>query len=199
MGFGNKGLSAREWISILKEGIVSEDVEEEVVLALLKHLADLGILESLSDDLWRPAQAEAITTKIELKRELSIRLLSLDPDEKGFAVKYFISPAQSSLAKDTLHESIDTRPVSWDSETPPSSRPDVSRKASSDLSNLQIVRKMGRQLSPFIEFEKEFIQKLEGRHVKRDDAKKLFKYIMSKVRDKEKPREWEQLSRKRHK
>ena len=35
--------------------------------------------------------------------------------------------------------------------------------------------------------------------VKKDDAKKIFKYVMSKIRDKEKPREWEQLSRKRHK
>lgn len=197
MGFGNKGLSSREWISIFKEGILAEDVEEEVVLALLKHLADLGILESLNDDLWRCAQAETISSKLELKNQLSLRLQSLDPDEKGFAVKYFISPAQSSLVKDS--ESIETRPVSSDSEAASSSMPDVGRKVSSDLSNLQIVRKMGRQLSPFIEFEKEFIRRLEGEHVKRDDAKKLFKYIMSKVRDKEKPREWEQLSRKRHK
>ncbi len=70
MGSGNKGLSSHEWVSILKEGIVSEDVEEEVVLAFLKHLADLGIMESLGDDLWRATQAEAINSKIELKNQL---------------------------------------------------------------------------------------------------------------------------------
>lgn len=197
MGSGIKGLSSHEWVSILKEGIVSEDVEEEVVLAFLKHLADLGIMESLSDDFWRATQAEAINSKIELKNQLSLRLQSLDPDEMGFAVKYFIAPAQPFLATD--RQRIDIRPVSSGPETAPSSMPDVRRKASSDLSNLQIVRKMGRQLSPFIEFEKEFIRRLEGGHVKRDDAKKIFKYVMSKIRDKEKPREWEQLSRKRHK
>ena len=184
----NQFLSSHAWIAILKQGIVADDAEDEVLLAFLKHLADLGILASQEGDQWGLAQSQRINSDMDSREELSRQLHSLDPNEEGFIVKYFLSPDKFSSLKE---------PSASENKFPPKHEP--RRKASSDLSNLQIVKKMGRQLSPFIEFEKEIIGRVEGVHVKKDDAKLIFKFIMSKVRDKEKPREWEQLSRKRHK
>lgn len=180
--------SSHAWISILKEGIVAGDADDEVLSALLKHLADLGILVSHEDDQWGLANTQHINPEIDIREELSRQLHSLDPNKNGFIVKYFLSHDKNFLINE---------PSALENKLSP--KPEPRRKASSDLSNLQIVKKMGRQLSPFIEFEKEIIGRVEGVHVKRDDAKKIFKFIMRKIRDKEKPRQWEQLSRKRHK
>ncbi len=72
-------------------------------------------------------------------------------------------------------------------------------KKASDLSNLQIVKKIGRQLEPFIELEKKFNQCVEGPNTSKEEARILFSYLLGKNREKGKPREWEQLSRRRHK
>ena len=68
----------------------------------------------------------------------------------------------------------------------------------SDLSNLQIVKKVGKQLKPFLEVENKIISKLQGNYTTKVDARHLFQYIFGKINSKAKPLQWEQLSRKRH-
>ena len=76
-------------------------------------------------------------------------------------------------------------------------RPLISK--SSDLSNLQIVKKVGRQLSPFLEMEKKYIARLEGPQTSKKDAQKMYQYIFGKTFQKSTPLPWQQLSRRRHK
>ena len=71
-------------------------------------------------------------------------------------------------------------------------------KPASNLSNLQIVKKVGKQLQPFMRMEEDVISRLVRTHVDKQDAQKLFHYMFSKVGFKAEPRVWEQLSRKRH-
>ena len=68
----------------------------------------------------------------------------------------------------------------------------------SDLSNLQIVKKVGQQLKPFLDVENKIVSKLQGKYTNKADARHLFQYIFGKINSKAKPRKWEQLSRKRH-
>jgi hypothetical protein len=71
-------------------------------------------------------------------------------------------------------------------------------KKSSDLSNLQIVKKWGSQLSPFLDVEQKTIERLRGTYTSQEDAQWLFSYILNKTRKKSPAKKWEQISRKRH-
>ncbi len=72
-------------------------------------------------------------------------------------------------------------------------------RPSSNLSNLQLVKKYGRQVQSFVELEKSFTDKLLGEHTTLKEARKLFNFILSRMKQKTEPRPWEQLSRRRHK
>ena len=74
----------------------------------------------------------------------------------------------------------------------------IKPEIASDLSNLQIVKKVGKQLKPFLDVETKIVSKLQGQHTTKIDARHLFQYIFGKINSKAKPRKWEQLSRKRH-
>ena len=74
--------------------------------------------------------------------------------------------------------------------------PDI--KPASDLSNLQIVKKVGKQLQPFLRLEESIVSRLTGKQAGKQDAQKLFHYMFEKIGTKAEPRVWEQLSRKRH-
>ena len=71
-------------------------------------------------------------------------------------------------------------------------------KKSSDLSNLQIVKKWGSQLRPFLDVEQKTIERLQGKFTTQEDAQWLFSYILNKTRKKSPAKKWEQISRKRH-
>ena len=71
-------------------------------------------------------------------------------------------------------------------------------KKSSDLSNLQIVKKWGSQLRPFLDIEQKTIARLRSDFTSQEDAQWLFSYILNKIRKKSPAKKWEQLSRKRH-
>ena len=73
-----------------------------------------------------------------------------------------------------------------------------SEKKSSDLSNLQIVKKWGNQLRPFLDIEQKTIARLRGRYTSQEAAQWLFSYILNKTKQKSPAKKWEQLSRKRH-
>ena len=72
------------------------------------------------------------------------------------------------------------------------------QKKTSDLSNLQIVQKLGNQLRPLLDLEQQTIARLQGKHTSQEDAQWLFSYILNKTRKKSPAKKWEQLSRKRH-
>ena len=68
----------------------------------------------------------------------------------------------------------------------------------SNLSNLQIVKKVGKQLQPFLQIEESVVSRLIGEYVDKQDAQNLFHYMFGKAGAKAEPKVWEQLSRKRH-
>ena len=183
-------MSLDAWGKFLIEFIVSSDLSEELVGSFLRHLADLGVLLPCDDDVW-----EWCNSEVELKNliaRIKNDLESLSDSESGFALAYFIG--YKKLNKKPLDDKVDSKDNinRKQSKLPPDIKP------ASDLSNLQIVKKTGKQLQPFLQIEESVVSRLTGKHVGKQDAQKLFHYMFGKVCAKAEPRVWEQLSRKRH-
>ncbi len=183
-------MSLDAWGKFLIEFIVSNDLSEELVGSFLRHLADLGVLLPCDDDAW-----EWCNSEVELKNliaRIKNDLESLSDSESGFALAYFIG--YKKLNKKPLDDKVDSKDNinRKQSKLPPDIKP------ASDLSNLQIVKKTGKQLQPFLQIEESVVSRLTGKHVGKQDAQKLFHYMFGKVCAKAEPRVWEQLSRKRH-
>ena len=183
-------MSLDAWCKFLIEFIVSNDLSEELVGSFLRHLADLGVLLPCDDDVW-----EWCNSEVELKNliaRIKNDLESLSDSESGFALAYFIG--YKKLNKKPLDDKVDSKDNinRKQSKLPPDIKP------ASDLSNLQIVKKTGKQLQPFLQIEESVVSRLIGKHVGKQDAQKLFHYMFGKVCAKAEPRVWEQLSRKRH-
>ena len=183
-------MSLDAWGKFLIEFIVSNDLSEELVGSFLRHLADLGVLLPCDDDVW-----EWCNSEVELKNliaRIKNDLESLSDSESGFALAYFIG--YKKLNKKPLDDKVDSKDNinRKQSKLPPYIKP------ASDLSNLQIVKKTGKQLQPFLQIEESVVSRLTGKHVGKQDAQKLFHYMFGKVCAKAEPRVWEQLSRKRH-
>jgi len=183
-------MSLDAWGKFLIEFIVSNDLSEELVGSFLRHLADLGVLLPCDDDVW-----EWCNSEVELKNliaRIKKDLESLSDSESGFALAYFIG--YKKLNKKPLDDKVDSKDNinRKQSKLPPDIKP------ASDLSNLQIVKKTGKQLQPFLQIEESVVSRLIGKHVGKQDAQKLFHYMFGKVCAKAEPRVWEQLSRKRH-
>jgi hypothetical protein len=183
-------MSLNEWVRFFIEFIVSNDLSEELVGSFLRHLADLGVLLPCDDDVW-----EWCNSEVELKNliaRIKNDLESLSDSESGFALAYFIG--YKKLNKKPLDDKVDSKDDinRKQSKLPPDIKP------ASDLSNLQIVKKTGKQLQPFLQIEESVVSRLTGKHVGKQDAQKLFHYMFGKVCAKAEPRVWEQLSRKRH-
>ena len=183
-------MSLDAWGKFLIEFIVSSDLSEELVGSFLRHLADLGVLLPCDDDVW-----EWCNSEVELKNliaRIKKDLESLSDSESGFALAYFIG--YKKLNKKPLDDKVDTKDNinRKQSKLPPDIKP------ASDLSNLQIVKKTGKQLQPFLQIEESVVSRLTGKHVGKQDAQKLFHYMFGKACAKAEPRVWEQLSRKRH-
>ena len=183
-------MSLDVWGKFLIEFIVSNDLSEELVGSFLRHLADLGVLLPCDDDVW-----EWCNSEVELKNliaRIKNDLESLSDSESGFALAYFIG--YKKLNKKPLDDKVDSKDNinRKQSKLPPDIKP------ASDLSNLQIVKKTGKQLQPFLQIEESVVSRLTGKHVGKQDAQKLFHYMFGKVCAKAEPRVWEQLSRKRH-
>ena len=187
MGADSPGRTADYWIALLRDGIVIDDAPDETLRPLIKHLADLGAFENCGDDIWALANSEAPDSRERIRDDLSRHFVSLRQKESGFILKYFSREIHPGMEFD-----LPAKDAGF-------TKSGGGLKITADLSNYQIVRKMGRQLSPFIELENDIVSRLEGRHVTRSDAKILFKFVLSKMRKAEKPRQWEQISRKRHK
>lgn len=183
-------MQLHEWVCFFRQYIVSEDLGEEITESFIKHLADLKILVFADEDIWQ--WGNSVIDPENLISAVKSDLETLSESESGFALAYFIT--YKNLDKKPLFtDSIDAKDERNKSDDSPSQG-----KPASNLSNLQIVKKVGRQLQPFIEIEESVIRRLVGNHVDKHDAKRLFHHMFSKVGSKAEPRVWEQLSRKRH-
>jgi hypothetical protein len=178
--------TADDWANFLRDDFIVKSINDETINCLIKHLADLNILKYSGENLWKFSSDNPVDSMELIKNEFNQKFKNIRQTDSGSLLKYFTG--------ETLGEE-DIKFPSGEVNKPVVDK----NKISSNLSNFQIVRKMGRQLSPFIELEKNIISQLEGTHVTKADAKILFKYILNRIQTREKPREWEQISRRRHK
>jgi hypothetical protein len=187
-------MSLDEWVKFFKKVLGLEDLKEDIAESFIRHLADLNAITSIGGGQWKWKNCNPSLNEEELILQVKKDLEEKCKTESGFVLPYFIG--YKELVRTPLADIRRT-------EKPP--KPverknlfDVQKEAASDLSNLQIVKKVGRQLQPFLQLEESVISSLAGKHVCKQDAKKLFHYMFSKVGAKAEPRKWEQLSRKRH-
>ncbi len=184
-------ITEEELLQFLQSTLLLEGPSDKSLRALLGHLADIGMLTPAEESHWFIECPDSAWKKDWAD---NLRNLCLTPD--GFALKYFLKelPESVSLAypDPAGFQGAISDGILEGSESPEG-------KASSNLSNLQIVKKVGRQLSPLIEMENDFLNKLEGPNTDRQRARHIFNFIISRVKMKGEPREWIQLSRRRHK
>lgn len=175
-----------QWAIWFKEVLAPSDLDTPGVLAFMHHFADLGVFEAVDVNRWILSGVDENLSPTEDAIRDQLEILSRTQD--GFAVAYFLGRRpEPSLPK--LKDSSVSQPVV---KTP-------EREIASDLSNLQIVKKVGRQLQPFLDFEKETVSRLQGKHTQAKEVRLIFNFILRQTLQKAVPKKWEQLSRKRHK
>ena len=178
------------WVKFLSQKVFFEDLEEETAYSLLLYLEDLDLLvpcekvgfawKDLPESLCLEEKVNFI--KNGLKKMAATKL--------GFALPFFIKFENIELP--TIQSMVES------GENIEENKRKIKSETTSDLSNLQIVKKVGIQLKPFLEAEKSIVERLTGKHTSKPDARKLFQYIFGKINTKAPPKKWEQLSRKRH-
>jgi hypothetical protein len=197
----NKSYSSRmsldAWISFFNDFIVPDDLSDDVIVSLLKYIADLAVLVPCEGNMWEWRDCNSHVDPEGLKANIQRDLESLCDSDSGFALPYFIGYKEivkTPLALGSKNNQTDKGA----SKNYKNSEPLKKIKPASDLSNLQIVKKVGKQLQPFLKIEESIVSRLMGKHVSKQDAQKLFHYMFGKMGTKAEPRIWEQLSRKRH-
>jgi len=181
------------WAAWLKDGLLAAEVDEATAAALCGHLADLGVLKREGEDDWRIA-SPFTESAVSIQEQMAQRLNDLCATEQGFALHYFLK--HSPVPQKTGESG---EPESSEAGGPADSNARLKDRPSSNLSNLQLVKKYGRQVQSFVELEKSFTDKLSGKHTTLKEARKMFNFILSRMKQKTEPRPWEQLSRRRHK
>ncbi len=180
------------WIELLKDHILVSDVDDATVEALCCHLEDLGVLEKSGEENWKlvPYSDDSLTVDEEMEKLLN----DLCATEQGFALRYFLKdPPATPITNGSRGQGTS------EVEDKPKSNPKLLDQKTSNLSNLQIVKKYGRQVQSFIELEKSYTERLLGPHTTLKEARKIFNFILSRMKQKTEPQPWEQLSRRRHK
>ena len=178
-----------DWINFLKENFIFDDLDDETIYALLNYLIDLGLIVSTENDSFEWQGLSNDVERVEKIREMQTDFLRLSQSKPGFALPFFV---RIDTGLPTLESLIETK------EKKAKSKIIGQPEASSDLSNFQIVKKVGRQLEPFLKAESTIVSRLIGVRTNKADAQQLFHYIFGKIGSKAEPRKWEQLSRKRH-
>jgi len=183
------------WFEWFLDGILNADIDGKGGAPILHYLLDLNILVSEGNGLLKLSRVSKEQSSHEVKKRLLEALNDLSKSENGFALVYFLS----SFSNKKLPPLITEEPTSS------SKRKNIFKKnylpgekQSSDLSNLQIVKKWGNQLRPFLDVEQKTIARLRGTYTSQEDAQWLFSYILNKIRKKSPAKKWEQISRKRH-
>lgn len=188
----NPQRSISSWVALLKNRILVSDVDDATVAALCGHLADLGMLEKAGEADWKLAPYSDGSLTIE--EEMEKRLNDLCTTEQGFALRYFLKDPPALQITDSSPDQGNS-----EAENNPKSNPQLLDQKTSNLSNLQIVKKYGRQVQSFIELEKSYTERLLGPQTALKEARKIFNFVLSRMKQKTEPRPWEQLSRRRHK
>ena len=185
-----RSMKASDWVDLLAENFIPDDLEKETVYSLLHHLEDLKLLVASDNKtlMWSELKAGmSLNKQIQVIRDGMMRMANT---EIGFAIPFFIGFEKLKLP--AIESLLEPEQLTVRNKTIP--KPEVA----SDLNNLQIVKKVGRQLKPFLQAESIIVKKLLGNRTSKADARKLFQYMFWKENSKAQPREWEQLSRKRH-
>ncbi|MEE8269883.1 MAG: hypothetical protein V3R23_07690 [Nitrospinaceae bacterium] len=188
----NPQRSISSWVELLKNRILVTDVDAATVAVLCCHLADLGVLEKAGEEDWKliPYSDGSLTVDEEMEKLLN----DLCATEQGFALRYFLKdPPATPITNGSQGQGTS------EVEDNPKSNPQLLEHKTSNLSNLQIVKKYGRQVQSFMELEKSYTERLLGPHTTLKEARKIFNFILSRMKQKTEPRPWEQLSRRRHK
>jgi hypothetical protein len=178
------------WVELLRGHILIPDADKATVSALCCHLGDLGVLEKSGQEQWRLAQGWEDSLTVE--KVMEKRLHDICVSERGFALRYFLKDPPP-VADEILDEEVSK------AEHVPKNNSQLLGQKTSNLSNLQLVKKYGRQVQSFIELEKSYTKKLLGPQTTPKEARKIFNFILSRLQQKTEPRSWEQLSRRRHK
>ena len=182
-------MNISDWIIVLKESFISIDLEDETLYAFLNYLIDLELLIATENDSFEWQGLSNDAERVEKIRVMQTDFLRVSQLEPGFALPFFV---KIDTELPTLESLIKTK------EKNEKSKIIGQPERSSDLSNLQIVKKVGRQLEPFLKAESTIVSRLIGARTTKADAQQLFHYIFAKMGSKAQPRKWEQLSRKRH-
>lgn len=191
-----QNLSPEEWMQRLKDGVLFEDLNPLLGQALFTYLADLGVFTEEADGAWRLNGFDGPLDNAEaLKAFLERRVREAASIPAGFALVYFMRNPPERPEPEFLKTKEATTPPAKLFGKEPKTLP----RRSSDPSNLQIVKKVGRQLQSFIEMENQFIEQVQGCHTTRQAARRIFNAVLEKIGNKAERRDWEQLSRRRHK
>jgi hypothetical protein len=183
------------WFNWFRDGILNSDIDITGETPIIHYLIDLNILEYDANGLLKLSSIKKEHSGHEVKSRLLEVLSDLSSTENGFALVYFLSSFSNKelppLIVEGQNSSNKRRNIFKKSYLP-------GEKISSDLSNLQIVKKWGSQLRPFLDVEQKTIALLRGEFTSQEDAQWLFSYILNKIRKKSPAKKWEQISRKRH-
>ena len=180
------------WVKLLRDSVLIIDVDDATVTALCCHLADLGVLEKAGEGDWKFESDSDSSFTIE--EQMGKCLNDICATDQGFALRYFLKDPPASQVADDSHD-----PEISGVENQSKNNPQLLDQKTSNLSNLQIVKKYGRQVQSFIELEKSCTKRLLGTQTTLKEARKIFNFILSRMQQKTEPRSWEQLSRRRHK
>ena len=185
-----KSMQVSGWVKLLTENFTPDDLDKETAYSLLHYLEDLQLLIPFENDTlqWKELRdGMALKEQIQVMRDGMMRMAHTDI---GFAMPFFIGFEKIKLP--AIESLLESKVLAVKNKNTP--KPELA----SDLSNLQIVKKVGRQLKPFLEAETIIVKRLTGKRTSKADARKLFQYMFGKMNSKAQPRKWEQLSRKRH-
>jgi hypothetical protein len=167
----------------------------ELAGSFIRYLTDLQVLTFSPPDNYFFSNNTNTVLDETLTADIFLPFLEKESETKnGFAIGYFLRSNLKGYSPKNLPDIFQEKP-----EAPVKRSIFSAPGKASDLSNLQIVKKVGKQLLPFLELENKYISCLRGENVSKEDAKRLFQHILPQIKEKGKPKEWEQLSRRRHK
>ena len=183
------------WLKWFKDGILNSDIDDIGAKSVLHYLIDLNILEYDAGRLLKLSGIKQGQSNDQVRNILLGEFNKASQTEIGFALVYFIV-SLSKFERPLLKLEDSSPEVKKKNIFGKSILPEQNK--TSNLSNLQIVKKLGNQLRPFLDLEQKTIARLRGVHTSQEDAQWLFSYILNKTRKKSPAKKWEQLSRKRH-
>ena len=187
------------WIDLLRDGILLAEINEDQARSLFLHLADLGVFELDQAGIWKLQDHEPIKTPAAVKSFIKKSLTELAQTEEGFAIDYFLAGSSQIPEEVSKVPEKDSDSASRNKKKVFSSSKKSTPAKTSDPSTLQIVKKYGRQIQSFMELEQDMVDRLMGKHTTKSDARRIFNFVLGKMKVKTQPRPWEQLSRRRHK